>query len=79
MDSQQTMFTTNSNPKLYMIALYQNHIFYMKGCRLLEYKTEALSRKRNCISAVQACKQASVGSIGQHRWGGNYLDKFMLI
>ena len=34
----------------------------MKVCRLpiAAHKVDALSRKRNCISAVQACKQASV-------------------
>ena len=44
--------------------LAQNHIF-MKGCRLsiADYKVEALSRKKGCISAVQTCKQASVRNL----------------
>ena len=35
-------------------------ILLRKECRLLDYKTEALSRKKICISAVQNCKQATV-------------------
>ena len=35
-------------------------ILFPKECNLLDYKTEALSRKKNCISAIQNCKQATV-------------------
>ena len=37
-------------------------ILFTKGCQspIADYKREALSRKKSCISAVQTCKQASV-------------------
>ena len=46
------------NPPSKWLSYFKN--ISMKGCRLLDYKVEALSRKKNCISAVQKCKQASV-------------------
>ena len=49
------------------LSFLQNDIYFLsqiilllKECRLLEYKAEALSRKKICISAVQNCKQATV-------------------
>ena len=35
-------------------------ILPFKGCSLIGPRTEALKRRRACISAVQTCKQATV-------------------
>ena len=47
---------------VYGYCLSLKSYFHIKGCRLLDYKAEALSRKKICISAVQTCKQASVSN-----------------
>ena len=47
---------------MYIIFLSLKSYFHIKGCRLFDYKAEALSRKKICISAVQTCKQASVSN-----------------
>ena len=45
-----------------MAPILFKSILFLKECRLpiADYRVEALSRKKGCVSAVQTCKQASV-------------------